>query len=89
MITLEEVLQNESGFHIRPAQLFVEKASEFSSGVVVGNEEGMETDGKSILGLMTMGFVCGSKVVIKIEGADEDAAAQALAELVRSKFGEK
>jgi len=89
MIIVEGVLQNKTGFHIRPAQLFMEKANEFKANVTVKNEEGMEADGKSILGLMTMGFEYGSKIVIETSGDDEEMAAKALLDLVNSKFGEE
>ncbi|SMC52681.1 phosphocarrier protein [Sporomusa malonica] len=86
---LEGILQNKTGFHIRPAQLFMEKAIEFKANVAVRNEDGMETDGKSILGLMTMGFEYGSKIIIETNGEDEEMAANALLDLVNSKFGEE
>lgn len=89
MIRVEGILQNKSGFHIRPAQLFMEKANEFKSDVKVRNEEGIEADGKSILGLMTMGFEYGSKIIIETNGDDEEMAANALLDLVNSKFGEE
>jgi phosphotransferase system HPr (HPr) family protein len=89
MISVEGILQNVTGFHIRPAQLFMEKASGFKSDITVRNEEGMEADGKSILGLMTMGFEFGSKIIIETNGDDEEIAANALMDLVNSKFGEE
>ncbi len=89
MTTVEGILQNKAGFHIRPAQLFMEKANEFKSTVKVRNEDGLEVDGKSILGLMTMGLAFGSKIIIVADGEDEQAAAQALLDLVNSKFGEE
>lgn len=89
MIIVAGIIQNLTGFHIRPAQLFMEKASEFKSDITVENEEGIKTDGRSILGLMTMGFELGSKIIIKTNGDDEDIAANALLELVNGKFGEE
>ncbi|WP_094604467.1 Phosphocarrier protein NPr [Sporomusa silvacetica DSM 10669] len=89
MIVVEGVLQNKTGFHIRPAQLFMEKANEFKANIMVRNEEGMEADGKSILGLMTMGFEYGSKIVIEASGDDEEIAVKALLDLVNNKFGEE
>lgn len=85
----EAIIQNATGFHIRPAQLFSEKANEFKSDIKVRNEEGMEVDGKSILGLMTMGCTFGSKITIIADGVDEENAVNALVDLVNSKFGEE
>jgi phosphocarrier protein HPr/phosphocarrier protein len=89
MLSRETTIQNSMGFHLRPAQLFVDKANEFESDITVKNEEGMETDGKSILGLMTMGYEFGSRIIVEADGADEAAAVEALIELIVSKFGEE
>ncbi|WP_027093917.1 HPr family phosphocarrier protein [Cohnella thermotolerans] len=89
MLTREAVIVNESGFHIRPAQLFTEQAAKFTSKISIA-VKGTNTvaDGKSILGLMTLGLAKGSEIVISAEGADEQEAIDALAELVQSGFGE-
>ena len=86
---VEAILQNKTGLHVRPAQLFMKKANEFKAKVTVRNEAGMEADGKSILGLMTLGFSCGAKMIIETSGEDEELATKALIELVNSKFGEE
>lgn len=88
MLTCEATIQNSMGLHIRPAQLFVDKATQFASDIVVKNEDDMETDGKSILGLMTMGFEMGSRIILEIDGEDEEEASVALMELINNKFGE-
>ena len=89
MYTKQLTIQNEQGFHVRPAQLFVDAANKFQSDIKVSNESGYEVDGKSILGLMTMGLAKGAVLNIQAEGPDEEAAVLALEELVNSKFGEE
>lgn len=89
MLIKEVTIQNQAGFHIRPAQLFVEESMQFKSDVTVKSENGVETDGKSILGLMTMGLEKGAKLIIEINGEDEELAMNALVELVNNKFGEE
>ncbi|MBP2649259.1 MAG: serine kinase [Firmicutes bacterium] len=88
MITVEAILENPSGFHLRPAQLFVEKANQFKSLITVKNDKGMGVAGKSILGLMTLGLTRGAKIIIEANGEDEEAAVKELLDLVKSKFGE-
>ena len=88
MTTRELIIQNEQGFHVRPAQLFVDKASEFESAVKVRNASGEEADAKSMLELMTLGLAKGASITIAAEGPDEKQAVEALAELIESKFGE-
>ena len=81
---------NASGIHARPASLFVQKASGFVSKVTVRNvTKGSDAkDAKSILMVMSLGMECGSDVEIAAEGADEQAAVDALVELIESGCGE-
>lgn len=89
MITQEVIIKNKMGFHIRPAQLFSEKANQFKSDIKIKTDIGIETDGKSILGLMTLGCEQGSKITITANGEDEDKAIEVLVELVKNGFGEE
>jgi len=87
MYEVKAKIQNKDGFHIRPAQLFTEKALAYQSKIQLITD-GADVDGKSILGLMTLGLRQGSVVTIKAEGPDEREAAEALAALIESGFGE-
>jgi phosphocarrier protein len=49
----------------------------------------LNVNGKSIMGVMTLAAECGSQLTIRVEGADADAAAEALAALVARGFSEK
>lgn len=90
MVTKETVICNESGFHIRPAQLFTEKAAKYRSAIKVTIQDPHTiVDGKSILGLMTLGLTKGKQITISAEGPDEDEAIEALVELVECGFGEE
>lgn len=88
MQTKELIIVNAEGFHVRPAQMFVDLCIQFESDIVVKNAAGKEVDGKSILGLMTLELGAGSNVVIQASGSDEIEAIQALAALIESGFGE-
>jgi len=54
MISKEVKVTNETGFHARPAQLFVQKANQFQAQIKVKKADGTEADAKSILSLMTL-----------------------------------
>lgn len=88
MVSRQVTIQNRTGFHIRPAQLFVDKAGSFEALIKVRKDE-VEVDGKSILGLMTLGLEQGTTIEIRAEGPDEQQAVESLIELVESKFGEE
>ncbi|WP_199620252.1 HPr family phosphocarrier protein [Paenibacillus alkalitolerans] len=89
MITKEATIRNATGFHIRPAQLFTEKANAFKSTITIKVlATNTEVDGKSILGLMTLGLEKGSVITITANGEDEEQALDELVKLVESGFGE-
>jgi phosphocarrier protein len=88
MVTGTFTILNSSGFHARPAGLFVKTASRFRSviKVVSGNQT---ANGKSILSLMLLGATPGAEITIEARGEDEAEALHALAELVTGRFGEE
>lgn len=88
MYAKEVLIQNETGFHVRPAQIFVDAAQKFESDIKVVKED-KEVAGKSILGLMTMGAEKGMTITIKAEGSDEKEAVDALVDLIENKFFEE
>jgi phosphocarrier protein len=50
-------------------------------------KEGLEVNGKSIMGVMMLAAEEGSTIKVRAEGPDADAAVAALTELVEGKFG--
>ena len=88
MVTATLTILNSSGFHARPAGLFVETASRFRSviGVVSGKQA---ADGKSVLGLMLLGASPGAEITIEAQGEDEAEALNTLAKLIAGRFGEE
>lgn len=89
---MKEVIKtviNPNGIHARPASIFVNKAKEFESKIMVENlGTGKAKDAKGILGVMTLALVKGTEIRITAEGPDEDAAIQAMADLVDAGCGE-
>jgi phosphocarrier protein HPr len=87
MIDAEVIIVNRLGLHARAAAKFVHLASRFTARVTVA-KDGTRVDGKSILGLLTLAAAKGTKLHVTTAGDDEQQAADALTELVRSRFGE-
>ncbi len=83
MKSVEAVLTNETGLHARPASKFVKEASKYSSNIIV-IKDGREYNAKSIMGILSMGAVKGTKLTIKAEGEDESQAAVALKNLIEN-----
>lgn len=76
---------NEEGMHARPAGAFVKIASEFKSAVEV-KANGVTKNGKSIMGLMSLGLAKDSEITVVTKGEDESAALDKLGLLIENKF---
>ena len=82
MVEKEAVVVPQAGLHARPAALFVKEAKSYDSDIVVV-KDGKEANAKSSLKLMTLGARHGDRVVIRVEGEDEEAADALVAILSR------
>jgi len=78
---------NPLGLHARPASELVRVASRFESAVTV-SKDGLDVNGKSIMGVLMLAAECGSKITIHTDGEDAGEALDALAALVSSGFAE-
>ena len=83
----EVTIVNRLGMHARPAAMFVRTASRFQCEVWV-EKEGEQINGKSIMGLMMLAAGQGSKLMIRCDGPDADAALAELEQLIANKFSE-
>ncbi|MDP3544051.1 MAG: HPr family phosphocarrier protein [Elusimicrobiota bacterium] len=81
------VIRNRMGLHARPAAMFVQEAAKFKSQVYVV-KDGLQVNGKSVMGLMLLAAESGSKLVIKADGPDENEAISALEKLFERRFDE-
>jgi phosphocarrier protein HPr len=78
---------NKLGIHARPAAEIVKTASRFGSNITIVRDD-LEVNGKSIMGVMMLAAEQGSTIAIKAEGADADAALDALESVIADGFGE-
>ena len=87
MAKKEFKIVNKLGLHARAAALLVQLAGTFAAEITI-NKDGLEINGKSIMGVLMLAAACGSTIIIEAVGDDEDAALAALGELVEDGFGE-
>lgn len=78
---------NRAGMHARPASEFVKLATRYSSEVRV-EKDGLEVNGKSIMGVLMLAAERGSRLTIRVIGDDALAALDALCGLVGRGFEE-
>lgn len=82
------LIENKLGLHARAAAQIVKSASVYSSKITLG-KDGVEVDGKSIMGIMMLTAAKGSSVLLTAKGEDEDQAVEGMEKLFKDKFGEK
>lgn len=87
MIRRDLVIVNKLGLHARAAARFVSCASAFSSRVCAGRDDQL-VDGKSIMAVMMLAAAKGTTLRLEIEGEDEQAAFDALKQLIENRFDE-
>ena len=80
-------LKNRLGLHVRPAALVAQLAAGFKSEIRLVKDS-LEINAKSIMGVMGLAAECGSTLIIKAWGEDEEKVVEELVKLFENKFGE-
>ena len=71
------IVANKKGLHARPAALFVQLVDKLRVTVTI-EKDNEKINGKSIMGLLTLGAQCGTVLTIIVEG---ETCQQAMQEL--------
>ena len=87
MISIEVEIVNKLGLHARASTKLTQMASKFASEVWIARN-GRRVNAKSIMGVMMLAAAKGSFVTLEANGADEQAAIDALKVLIADYFGE-
>jgi phosphocarrier protein HPr len=88
MIEREVSIRNRAGLHTRPAASLVKLAARYKADFFI-EKDGIEINGKSIIGVMTLAAEQGSKLLIRFSGEDEEDASKAVVDLIERGFDEK
>ena len=89
---LEELVEirNKYGLHARASTRMAQIAQRFRSDIWISRIEGtQEVDGKSILGILTLGAERGMQLRIRVSGEDALAAMKAITQLIDENFHEE
>lgn len=78
-------VKNQVGLHARPATFFIQKANEFDSSIWVEKDD-RRVNAKSLLGILSLGIVGGTKIRIIADGNDEKDAVNSLIDFVETGF---
>ncbi len=88
MLQHDYVIPNKLGLHARASALLVKISNRYSSEIKLARE-GIEVNGKSIMGIMMLAASKGSTVTLTAAGKDEAEAMNAIGELISNGFGEE
>jgi phosphocarrier protein len=87
MTTKKVTIKNRAGIHARPAALIVNTANQYDAEIYLEKED-MRINGKSIMGIITLGAGYNSTIEIIADGEDESDAVEAIAALFENRFEE-
>jgi phosphocarrier protein len=81
-------IRNRLGLHARAAALLVKTANCYVSNVTI-EKDGLEVNGKSIMGILMLAASKGTRITLKVDGKDSAKAMQTLGKLIENRFGEE
>jgi phosphocarrier protein HPr len=87
MIKRAATISNKLGLHARASAKLTKLAGSFACDVHM-SRNGRRVNAKSIMGVMMLAAGLGSEIDIETDGADEQAAMNAIVALIDDKFGE-
>ena len=88
VVRREVAIRNRLGLHARAAAQLVQAIAGLDAEVRV-LKDGQEADARSILGLIMLAAAQGSRIEIRAEGPEAEAAVEAIAALVERRFHEE
>ncbi len=80
-------IKNRLGLHLRAASTLAQSLKAFKSAVTL-EVDGKKVNARSVVNLITLGAGIGTKLRVKVEGEDADAALEAIKDLFEQRFGE-
>jgi len=78
---------NRAGLHTRPAATVVKMAAKYKCDFYI-SRDGLNINGKSIIGVMTLAAEEGSELVLSFNGEDEEQAAKEILDYFERGFDE-
>ena len=83
----EVEIVNKLGLHARASAKLTQLAAKFQSEVQI-SRNGRKVNAKSIMGVMMLAAGKGSKIMLEVDGPDEEEALSAICALIGDNFGE-
>ena len=80
-------IKNAAGLHTRPAATVVKMAAKYKCEFFI-SRDGMNINGKSIIGVMTLAAEEGAELLLTFNGEDEEVAANEITDFFERGFDE-
>lgn len=87
MISTELLIINKLGLHARASSKLVQLANQFNSKIII-KKANTHANAKSIMTVMMLAASKGTKILLEVDGTDEQEATTAITNLINDKFGE-
>ena len=76
-------ITDPQGIHARPAGILVKEAAKYQSSITIEKDD-KSGDAKRIFAVMGLGVKCGNTINVTVDGSDEDEAARAMEEFLKT-----
>lgn len=85
MMEREVVVTSDAGVHARPAMMIVKEAMKYPCEVKLIKDD-VEADCKSIMSVLGLAIISGSRLIVRASGEDEAAAVASIVAMIENNF---
>lgn len=85
MAEREATVKNRLGIHARPSALLVQAAAKYVSEITL-IKDGLEVNGKSIMGVMMLAAETDAIIRVRAAGPDEEEALDEIVRMIEGEF---
>ncbi len=85
MVEKEVVVNSDAGIHARPAMMIVREAMKYPCDITLVKDN-VEADGKSIMSVLGLAIISGSKLVIRADGEGATELVDYIIRLIENDF---
>ena len=85
MAEREATVKNRLGIHARPSALLVQAAAKYISEITL-IKDGLEVNGKSIMGVMMLAAETDAIIRVRAAGPDEEEALDEIVRMIEGEF---
>ena len=85
MIEKDVIVNSDAGIHARPAMMIVREAMKYTCEITL-IKDNIEADGKSIMSVLGLAIISGSKLTIRVNGEGENELVSYIIKLIENDF---